>query len=386
MLPEGRIWISETFQAGRERTPWQAEERGDDLCDANVLGSRRHREQIPPNSYLPLPAHEFLPAIAIALLGELDMQASLRRLYAAIPDAAAVARTVSTPRSVRLRRLRIKKTKHPNLPVESDATPEGLTPTEFARYKRASAKGELLRENGENLGASEWLEQLNAKRSRIRGVREVVNEAGETEEQVVGQKVYFPNITIALVRNYTPPGQPYNPYEATFRIPPSMTKTDLRSYLSAVYGVQTTYIRTDNYISPIRRDPTTLSRVRNVSVKTYKRAVVGLVEPFYYPLAVEDMSTAERKERQEWLEENFQITEYNDMMRAEQMWLQRTAPGRSPKSGIREHITNKVEVPKSRTGILQHLAERRAARDEAIARAKEEMRSGRTVAQSEATV
>ena len=312
------------------------------------------------------------------------MQASFRRLYAAIPDAAAVARTVSTPRSVRLRRLRIKKTKHPNLPVETDVTPEGLTPTEFARYKRASVKGELLQENGENLSATEWLTQLNAKRSRIRGVREVVNEAGETEEQVVGQKVYFPNITIALVRNYTPPGQPYNPYEATFRIPPSMTKTDLRSYLSAVYGVQTTYIRTDNYISPIRRDSTTLSRVRNISIKTYKRAVVGLVEPFYYPLAVEDMSTVERKEREEWLEENFQIKEYNDMMRAEQLWLMRTAPQRSPKSGIREHITTKVDVPKSRTGILQHLAERRAARDEAIAQAKEEMRSVRMVAQPEA--
>ncbi|KAJ2966781.1 hypothetical protein NUW54_g13706 [Trametes sanguinea] len=48
-----------------------------------------------------------------------------------------------------------------------------------------------------------------------------------------------------MVRNHTPPGQPYNPYEATFRVPQSVTKTDIRSYLLAVYGVQTTYIRTD---------------------------------------------------------------------------------------------------------------------------------------------
>ncbi|EDR14659.1 uncharacterized protein LACBIDRAFT_163947, partial [Laccaria bicolor S238N-H82] len=96
---------------------------------------------------------------------------------------------------------------------------------------------------------------------------------------VLGKRVYLPNIIFKLVRNNTPPGMPYNPYEATFRIPHSVTKTDIRSYLAAVYGVKTTYVRTDNYISPVYRR---LGYERK-PFKTYKRAVVGLVDPFYYP-------------------------------------------------------------------------------------------------------
>ncbi|KAH9829998.1 mitochondrial ribosomal protein L23 [Rhodofomes roseus] len=294
------------------------------------------------------------------------MHPCFRRLYAAIPDAAAVARTTSTPRSVRLRRLRIKKTKHPNLPVESDATPEGLTPTELARYNRASAKGELLQDNGENLTEGEWLERLNERRSRLRGVREVVDDTGKAQEQVVGQKIYLPNIIIRLVRNHTPPGQPYNPYEATFRLPPSMTKTDLRSYLSAVYGVKTTYIRTDNYLSPLTRDLRTGSWTRTRAHKTYKRAVVGLVEPFYYPLAMEDMSAEEREQREDWLEQHFQIKEKAALTRIEMLRLQKGP-------------VHKLGAPTSRADILHHLAERRAVRERAVEQAKVEMQTERQV-------
>ena len=98
---------------------------------------------------------------------------TLRRLYATIPEAAAAARTASTPRAVRLRRAK-KGIEAPTL--LSDATPEGLTPSEFARYQRALAKGELLKNDGTNLTEAEWLERLDAKRSRIRGVREVVKD------------------------------------------------------------------------------------------------------------------------------------------------------------------------------------------------------------------
>ena len=58
------------------------------------------------------------------------MQSILRRAYATIPDAAAVARTASTPRAVRLRRLR----KRPDSATsDTDVLPSGLTPTELAR-------------------------------------------------------------------------------------------------------------------------------------------------------------------------------------------------------------------------------------------------------------
>jgi len=86
-----------------------------------------------------------------------------------------------------------------------------------------------------------------------------------------------------------------NTYEATFRIPMSVTKTDIRSYLSAVYGVKPTYIRTANYFSPLHRKFNGAKTTR--SYRTYKRAVVGLVDPFYFPQTMEDMTTEDRKQR-----------------------------------------------------------------------------------------
>ncbi len=46
---------------------------------------------------------------------------------------------------------------------------------------------------------------------------------------MVGEKVYLPNIIFRLVPNFTPLGKPYNSHEATFRIPQSVTKTDVRA-------------------------------------------------------------------------------------------------------------------------------------------------------------
>ena len=108
------------------------------------------------------------------------MLPTLRRLYATIPDAAAVARTASAPRAVRLRR---SKQGHDVENSQSDATLEGLTPTEFERYQRALAKGELYKDDGSVLTEAEWLEKLDSRRSRVRGFREVVKD-GETETEI----------------------------------------------------------------------------------------------------------------------------------------------------------------------------------------------------------
>ncbi|EJD07473.1 uncharacterized protein FOMMEDRAFT_42049, partial [Fomitiporia mediterranea MF3/22] len=103
---------------------------------------------------------------------------------------------------------------------------------------------------------------------------------------IVGQRIYLPNIIFTLVRNQTPPGKPYNPYEATFYVPQNITKTDIRSYLLAIYGVECTYIRTDNYYVPIKqRHAETIGRLQTPRgpKRSHKRAVVGLKQPFYYP-------------------------------------------------------------------------------------------------------
>jgi large subunit ribosomal protein L23 len=274
-----------------------------------------------------------------------------RRLYSTKPPPiihtpARVARTTSTPLAVRLRR---RKKFGPVALGASDATPAGLTPTEDERYQRLRAKGELTQSDGSDLTESQWLERLNKKRSRVRGFKSTEQD-GVQEKKVVGRRVYLPNIIFRLVRNNTPPGQPYNPYEATFRIPNSVTKTDVRSYLVAIYGVQTTYIRTDNYISPIYKK---LGHKRK-AFKTYKRAVVGLVDPFYYPLRLEDMETKERTEREKWIEDNFLIQASRDNQKYE---LLRLTKGQAKGWKFKEPLATK------RSHILRLVAEKRAKRE-----------------------
>ena len=287
------------------------------------------------------------------------LQKSFRRLYSSLPDVAASARTVSTPRAVRLRRLQ----KRPELATaDTDATAAGLTPTEFARYQRGLAKGELATPDGKELSEAEWLAKLNDRRTRIRGTKLVKKEDGTTRTQVVGQKVYLPNVIFRMVRNFTLPRKPYNPYEATFRVSQSVTKTDIRSYLATVYGVQTTYIRTDNYLSPYKRIITGWAKKR----KDYKRAVVGLVEPFYYPQAIDDMPRVEREKRQKWLENKFLVKQLKEMRTWE--LLRMTKKGSKNwhwKKGEDGHYTAQ------RGKIIAAVAAQRAKREQFLLETKE---------------
>ncbi|KAG5653409.1 hypothetical protein H0H81_000696 [Sphagnurus paluster] len=274
-----------------------------------------------------------------------------RRLYstkppAVLPEAARIARTSSTPLAVRLRR---RKKFGPTAVGTSDSTPEGLTPTELARYKRLRATGQLKVIGGEPVSEVQWLERMNERRSRVRGLK-TVQRNGQEETEVLGRRVYLPNIIIRLVRNNTLKGEPYNPYEATFRIPKSVTKTDLRSYLLSIYGVQTTYIRTDNYISPL------FPRLGNKrkSFKTYKRAVVGLVDPFYYPQRIEDMPAVQKEEREKWIEDTFQIQATRSLQKYE---LLRMTQGQGKGWKFKEPLATK------RSHILRLVAERREKRE-----------------------
>lgn len=238
-------------------------------------------------------------------------------------------------------------------------TSEGLTFREDKLYQDAYAKGETVTEDGRELSAEDWLQQRNARRHRIRGVK---------GDRVVGQKVYLPNIIFKLTRNFTPPGRPYNPYEATFRLPHSITKADIRSYLLSVYGVQTTYIRTDNYFAPVKQ--IRHGRTKPLSYRSYKRAVVGLVEPFYYPKALEDMSEAEREERQQWIEQKFQ-TGLIDEMRAYEL-LRLTRQGS-------KNWKWRGEATAKRGNILRQVMEARKQRESALAAVKESMLHQRSI-------
>ena len=271
----------------------------------------------------------------------------LRRLYSTgLPQPALAARTASTPLAVRLRR---RKTLGDTPLGGTDARPSGLTPSEYVRYQRLLATGKLIKESGDMVTESEYFERVCQRHSRVRGFR-TIRRDGQDIVKVLGQRVYLPNIIFRLVRNNTPPGQPYNPYEATFRIPQSVTKTDIRSYLLAVYGVKTTYIRTDNYISPI------YPRIGNKRkpFKTYKRAVVGLVDPFYYPHRLEDMAEKERDERARWIEQTYQIQQHRAVQKYE---LLRLTKGGTKGWNFKEPFATK------RSHILRLVAERREKRE-----------------------
>lgn len=310
---------------------------------------RRYEEELGCGSHVtPLWVNRVSP-FSLSLAA---MQSVLRRFYTtrrpptALPRHAALAREASTPLAVRERRLK----KSPELLPPPDSP---LTPTEHATYMRQLAKGQLRQKDGHVPTPAEWLDALNARRSRLRGITTVPSKrTNALDTRVVGQKIYLPNITFKMVRNHTPTGKPYNPYEATFRIPPSVTKTDVRSYLWTVYGVKTTYIRTANYISPLRRTQLGLRPVG--SHRTYKRAVVGLVDPFYYPQDMEDMDRLERTRREKWLEERFALKLVTRMRRREMI--------RMSQAGSKTwRLTGHVRRDK----ILQSIARRRAldARD-----------------------
>lgn len=169
---------------------------------------------------------------------------------------------------------------------------EDFEATEFSFYE-----GQILFRPRGSEGDSRW-DVVDDDELLRRAVPEIFNwqkiqERVDTDEtinarphktELTGYRVYLPNITVRLVRNFTPPGQEYDPYVATFRVPPSMTKHDLRSYLKSVCNLDISFIRTDIYWGSVIRDPTTgKNRRQTGSAKNYKRAVVGLYEPFHYP-------------------------------------------------------------------------------------------------------
>ncbi|THH09725.1 hypothetical protein EW145_g1809 [Phellinidium pouzarii] len=259
------------------------------------------------------------------------------RTFATIasPSVASAAQAASAPEKVKERREQTAN-EFAKTPVDSRAT----TRTE----KRRLVQPQIAHDS---------------PRSRLRGVRAVKRADGSVGVQVVGQRIYLPNILFTLVRNHTLPGKAYNPYEATFHIPQNITKTDVRSYLRTLYGVDCTYIRTDNYLVPMKYEKSVrLGRREDDHTKrAYKRAVVGLKEPFYYPQMVEDMNGRERWLREAAIEDSFRLKEWKDIKKA-MMEKQRGA--------TENNVTVLKDMRTTRKTILRKLWERREEREKTI--------------------
>lgn len=295
-------------------------------------------------------------------LGLRRLPCSIRQYSTGLSDGALAARTASTPMAIKLRRR--KKLGAIVARQETDANEDGLTPSEVQRYNRLRVTGQIPKVNGEPLAPAEWIRRANEHRTRLRGFQKVKEADGKEVIRAVGPRVYLPNIIFKLVRNHTANGEPYNPYEATFRIPKSVTKTDIRSYLEAVYGVKTTYIRTDNYNTPAPKRGR-----RPEAHRSYKRAVVGLVDPFYYPHRMEDMTPEQRKERETWIENEFATTKVNQDRKAE---ILRMTIGHGS-AAFRFRPENETR----RSRILKLVLEKKLAREQLVDQHAQEIREKR---------
>jgi ribosomal protein L23 len=148
---------------------------------------------------------------------------------------------------------------------------------------------------------------------------------------VKGIRVYFPNLIFSMIPNFTAPikdntpiskvgnrhikrtkdpnvrrptkkggpgkiigYEPYNPFIATFKVSKQLNKHDIKSYLKAVYNLDTTFVRTIVYNAPKRRltrdKGSTFEWGVGDSKRSFKKAVVGLAEPFYYPFDRQNMN------------------------------------------------------------------------------------------------
>ncbi|BGO99223.1 hypothetical protein NBRC10513v2_000327 [Rhodotorula toruloides] len=91
--------------------------------------------------------------------------------------------------------------------------------------------------------------------------------------------LYLPSVFVRLVRNTEEYAD--DPFTATFRTSLQLTKPDIVNYLRNIYGLEVTSVRTMNYLGPLKRSPRG-GTVRD-SKKTYKKVLVTLKEPFWYP-------------------------------------------------------------------------------------------------------
>ncbi|KAJ3085716.1 hypothetical protein HK102_013896 [Quaeritorhiza haematococci] len=90
-------------------------------------------------------------------------------------------------------------------------------------------------------------------------------------------KFFFPNIIFRLVRSNLPP------HQAVFRVPPQLTKPDIKHYLETVYPpVTITDVRTMNYHGRLRADTKRMGAQSKQSAN-WKKVIVTMQEDFVWP-------------------------------------------------------------------------------------------------------
>lgn len=115
------------------------------------------------------------------------------------------------------------------------------------------------------------------------------------EQSTIGQiKIYLPSVFFRLVRNTGLHEK--DPYTATFRTDLRLTKPDISNYLKNIYGLNITSLRTINYMSALKRNPIGGGYSRAGTFKNYKKVLITMTEPFWYP----------EERNREWCNDHFQ--------------------------------------------------------------------------------
>ncbi|KAG0252191.1 hypothetical protein BG011_007136 [Mortierella polycephala] len=91
------------------------------------------------------------------------------------------------------------------------------------------------------------------------------------------KKIYFPSTVLKLVRNG--PNIPQMSNTLTFKVPPSMNKFDIKSYLSNIYKLNILTVRTANM-------PAKLAGTGGNTImkrQKFKKAIITIDEEFKWP-------------------------------------------------------------------------------------------------------
>jgi large subunit ribosomal protein L23 len=143
-----------------------------------------------------------------------------------------------------------------------------------------------------------------------------------SQPQKIGEMIFLPNVVVRLVRNNTQRSGQYDAFKATFRVPLSMHKHSLRSYLLAIYGLRTTWCRSSIYRAANNRNRVTRQKVVGSARRTFKKVEVGLLEPFRFP------EITEQFQRDTLLKEEvkFEIINLYFKMSGKRRWRSKVAP------------------------------------------------------------
>ena len=71
----------------------------------------------------------------------------------------------------------------------------------------------------------------------------------------------------------------FPPHQAVFKVPPQLSKVDIKDYLSRLYNINITDVRTMNYLGKVKKDENGRVQKR----PDFKKAIITMDHDFVFP-------------------------------------------------------------------------------------------------------